>query len=146
MISIAEVFKAELLGRLEAAPLSAYGPVQPSRIRRSHLTVVPRDEAPAIYVRFAEAKVESDKNCNWSWALEWTVSIYLRSDSDEEADPLVIEVLNRVNPATLYSNKVTVQIKSIESDPEIADSDAQRVDVKGVAKYVTPAWSLEARP
>lgn len=146
MPSVAEVFKGELLARMQAAPLSAYGPEPPlsDRVRRSHLTAVDRDLAPAIYVRFGVAKRAADKaSCDWRWDLEWTVSVYVRSDNDADSDPIVIEAVNRINATVVpYSNNVVPELTSIESDTEIADADAQRVDIKGVAIFFTPAWSL----
>ncbi len=146
MPSIGETFKQELLERMRAAPLSAYGPEPPlsDRIRRSHLTVVTRDTAPAVYVRFGEAKRGTNKaSCNWRWDLEWQISIYVRSDNDADADPIVIECVRRINPdAVAYANGVFVEIVTIESDAEIADTDAQRVDIRGIAVYHTAAWSL----
>lgn len=145
MASVAETFKAEVLIRLRAAPL--YVPnVNVDRIRRSHLTAVPRTEAPTLYARFGRAKPTADKACKWQWEMEWTVSVYVRSDDDAEADPLVVQVVNRLNPlvGTPYSNNVTLNFSSVDAETEIADDDAQRVDVRGVAKFVTNQWSLEA--
>lgn len=147
MPSIAEVFKGELLARMQAAPLSSYGPEPPlsDRIRRSHLTRVDRDSAPAIYVRFGKAKRTGDRSsCSWRWELEWTISVYVRSDNDADSDPIVIEAVNRINPYTTpYQNNVVLDDEpSIESDTEIADADAQRVDISGTAIFHTPAWSL----
>lgn len=151
MPSIAEVFKREVLARLQADLLSAYGasvdaPLLLENIRRCHLTRVNRDRAPAIHVRFGKATVSEDRACDWRWSLDWTASVYLRSDDDAEADPIVIEVVNRLNPQTStgYANNVVVKLTAIEADTEIADADAQRVDVKGTAEYETAAWSIES--
>lgn len=150
MPSIAEVFKLEMLARLQADPLSAYSasvdaPLLVENIRRSHLTAVNRDRAPAIYVRFGKAKVTEDKNCNWLWQHEWTVSVYVRSDDDAEGDPIVIEAVTRLNPLTStgYANQVVVKLTQIDAETEIADSDAQRVDIIGVAGYTTAPWTLD---
>jgi hypothetical protein len=145
MPSIAEVFKEELLARLQATPLSTYGPEPPlsDRIRRSHLTHVNRDDSPAIYVRFGKATKADDRSCSWRWELEWTVSVYVRSDNDADSDPIVIEAVARINPyATPYQNNAVLDIDSIESEIEVADGDAQRVDISGTAKLHTQAWSL----
>lgn len=148
MPSVAETFKQELLARLVAGPLTDYGPDAPlaKNIRRSHLTVVPREEAPSIYLRFGRARPVADKSCQWRWELDWTVSVYLRSDNDEDADPLVIAAVNRVNPSngTPYTNAVRVELTEVDAETEIADEDAQRVDIKGVAKFGTAEWALTA--
>lgn len=150
MPSIAEGFKQEVLSRLQADDLSAYGasvdaPLLLENIRRSHLTRVNRDRAPAIHVRFGKAKPTEDKACNWRWEQDWTVSVYVRNDDDAEADPIVVEAVKRLNPLTStgYANKVVVRLTEIDANTEIADEDSQRVDINGTAGYTTAPWTLD---
>lgn len=148
MTSIAEEFKAEVLARLQALPLPVFFPELDS-IRRSHLTNVPREKSPAIHLRFPRARPVKDKSCNWQWTLDVTVSVYSRDDSgDVMADPLVGEVVTRLNPETStgYGNGVVVELESIENETEIADEDATRVDIKFTGKFATRAWQLDAAP
>lgn len=149
MATIAELVKVEMLARLRALPLTDYGADAPAfaMIRRSHLTVVDRTKAPAVYLRFGKATKSEDKACNWTWELEFTVSVYVRSDDDADADPIVLAVVSRLNPSppTPYTNLTFLRINEIDAETEVEDADAQRVDVKGIVKYTTRAWDLEAR-
>src|SRR6185369_808096 len=127
MASVAETFKAEVLARLVALPL--FGP-ELDNIRRSHLTNVTRENAPAVHVRFPRQKPTEDKSCNWRWQMDFTVSVFSRDDSgDKMADPMVSEVVRRLNnQASKYTNKVTLEVDTIQTETETADSDATRVD------------------
>ena len=150
MSSLAETFKVEVLARLQAAPLTDYGPNAPliDNIRRSHLTIVDRERAPAIHARFGDAKrTDDDRACPWKWQIDFKVSVYVASDNDADADPIVVEVIKRLDPmiGTPYANGVDLRLSRVESDVEIADQDAQRVDVVGSAKFITDPWQIDAR-
>ena len=150
MTTVAEMCKVEMLQRLQALPLDDYFGTQgidAGMIRRSHLTAVDRAKAPAIYLRFGDATKSEDKSCNWVWVHEFRVSVYVRSDDDSDADPAVQAVVARLNPnATPYEHAKFVRIDKVEAETEVADADAQRVDVIGTMTYVTRAWNLEATP
>jgi hypothetical protein len=149
MPTVAETFKREMLARLQAAPLSDYGndPPHSDRIRRSHLTVVDRNQTPAIYLRAGDATRRGEETaCPWKWEMYWRVSVYVRDDaSDLASDPIVLEVVARLNPmvGVPYSNGVDLRLTKIEVVTEIADADAQCVDVVGVARYNTNEWALD---
>lgn len=151
MTTIAETFKAEVYARLLGTTLDDYGPNAPqaSNVRRYHLTNVDREDCPAIHMRAGDATKDSeDKGCRWCWSLEVRVSVYVRSDAgDGIADPIVNEVVRRLNPNVTprYSNGVDLRLTKIETDTEVADTDAQRVDVVLTAKYDTGPWTLDAR-
>ena len=113
------------------------------QVRRSHLTNVVRDKAPAIHVRFGSAKVTGDRSCGRAWKMDWTVSIYVRDDNDATADPLVVEAIKRLDPDVPYTNGADVELQSIDADTEIADGDAQRVDIRGTVKFVTGQWAID---
>jgi hypothetical protein len=149
MSSIAEALKLEMLARLQAAPemYDADPPVLVTEIRRSHLTAVDRDRAPAIYLRAGDMeRLDLERTCPWKWSMAWRVSVYVRSDeADAAADPLVVEVVRRLNPTlgTPYTNGVDLRLHRIEVETEVADTDAQRVDVVGIARFQTVDWALD---
>ncbi len=148
MTSIAETFKAEVLARLQASAYPLGGPLF-DQIKRSHLTNVKRDDAPAIHLRFPRARPVSDTSCAWQWTQDVTVSVYTRGDAgDLLADPIVVESVKRLNPliGAGYANSVVVELQSIEADTEVADEDATRVDIKLTAGFITGAWTLDAAP
>lgn len=149
MTTVVESFEEVMLARLRAAPLTDYGasPPKADRIRRSHLTVVDRDSAPAVYVRFGRARRVSDRSCRWRWEMQWRVGIYVRSDDASEADQPVVAVLGRLNPeAAPFAGDFDVTLEGVdfEAEREIADADAAMVEIVGMVRFETAPWSLQA--
>jgi hypothetical protein len=146
MTSIAEQFRAEVLARMQAAP--NFG-VDVGSIRRSHLTVLPREKCPAIYCRFKRQKPTDGKACDWRWSMEFSVSVFSRDDSGATAaDAIIVEALKRLESTTLapYANAVMVELIDIDVEDEIADEDAFRADINCVAKFVTAQWQIDVAP
>lgn len=148
-MSAIETFRAEFFARVLAGD---YGAVEPQRIRRTRKTIVARDSAPAIYVSFPELVPVKHKSCQWEWRVHYRISIYTADDEgDAAADPYVAAVLAAINPVAapstdtpVYTNGVTIEPPTVRTFEDIADEDATRVDLEGVAMISLGEWSIEA--
>lgn len=143
MAGIAETFWAELWARLVADP--EFG-VPVERIRREHRTAVTRADSPAVQVIEGVARPTEAKRCDWQWEMGGSIAIFVRDDVGlRAADPLVAEIVRRINPeiGTPYSNGVRLELAAIEPETEIADEDATRVDLVLQVKFGTKRWTTD---
>jgi hypothetical protein len=138
----------QVLSRLTAT--SATLPtVVANRIRRQHLTTVPRDDAPAVYVVEGEdvplpAKNEDD--CPIPRELRFAVRLFVRDDAGAAiADALRLAVYARLSPDAeglpAYVGKARIRPGPIRRDAEIADGDALRIDCEFVFLYSARQWA-----
>lgn len=144
-VGVAEIFWKEIYDRVAALP--TFG-ADIAMVRRTHRTDVPLEKSPAVYLFEEETKrVGGDRNmCNWDWEARGRFEIINRDDvGTAAAEPMVLEVLTRINPDVLpYANSVRLEIEKITSEAAVADVDAAKVSVEFVAKYKTARWSLNA--
>lgn len=146
MSSIGESIMLNALARLQGSPSLMLG-AQNVAVKRSHRTPVARDDAPMVHLIDGPDRptgnIESD--CDREREKRFTVSVFIRDDGGAGvADPLVVEINNRMSNATPWGDGIRVTQGPIVPDEEIADGDAIRVDMEFAAKYDAPGWSLEA--
>lgn len=145
MASIRETILAESFARLTA---TAYAGVSALNVRRTHLTAVDRDHAPAVRQIDGEDSKRSGApgskgSCAQPREVAWKISIITRSDADGhlQADALMLEVMDRfVAP---WPPGVVVKYGSISYDNEIADEDVSKLDIEFIGHYQTPEWQLD---
>jgi hypothetical protein len=141
MTTVAFDLLEQVVARLRAAP--AFG-VDPDSIRRNHRTTIPRDSAPAIHVVDGDEALKSRGTCA-NRAQAFMVVLFLRDDAGfAAADPLKLEVMRRLNPATQqWAAGVLIEPGDIRSITEIADADALRVEMDFTLSYTTGLWTLD---
>lgn len=141
MTTVAFDLLEQVLARLRAAP--TFG-VALTSIRRDHRTTIPRDSAPAIHVIDGDEALKTRKTCA-TREQAFMVVLFLRSDAGfADADPLKLEVMRRLNPATqAWAAGVLIEPGDIRSVTEIADADALRVEMDFTFSYTTGLWTLD---
>jgi hypothetical protein len=116
---------------------------------------IARDDAPQVHLIDGpdERRAEThNRAACLPRECRFTVSIFVRANDDETfalADPLIEDVLARLDPMTgggyAYGN-ATANLKFLDvtPEPEPADGDALRVDLKFVMSYDTSGFGLSA--
>lgn len=134
-----EEIMVEALSRL-TAPTDFIG-TSGRGTRRSHLTAIDKDDAPAGNLRSGEDHPSKASKCAREGDI--IVSIFVRDDDGESAaDPYISELYSRFSAA--WPAGVSVSPGPIIRDTEVADGDATRVDCHFPVCYsVGERWSLE---
>lgn len=145
MGTIANALLEQVVARLSAAPAIVDGEGNTvTRIRRDHLTVVPRDDAPAFHVVDGLEEKKSGGTCARR-EQAFTVMVFVRSDSGfSAADPLKMEIYRRLNPITQqWADGIELEPGNITPNAELADQDILRLDMEFVFRYTTGIWTLD---
>jgi hypothetical protein len=151
-VTVRETLLRAVLARLTATTPAA---MAVNRIRRVHRVAIARDDAPQVHLIDGpdERRAEThNRAACLPRECRFTVSIFVRANDDETfalADPLIEDVLARLDPMTgggyAYGN-ATANLKFLDvtPEPEPADGDALRVDLKFVMSYDTSGFGLSA--
>lgn len=142
MSSIAHQLLEQVVSRLRADPF--WGPL-PENVRRSHKTIVPREQAPAVHVIDGPERVTRAGGCARR-EQDFTVRLIVRDDDGfAAADPLKLEVMRRLNPSiTGWPPGVTLTPEDITPDAEIADADVLAVEMAFTFRYTTGLWEVDS--
>lgn len=136
--TIAERLRADVLSRMKTPTLLD---VKSTSVRRSHLTEVDRQAAPAIYViEGADEPVQDGKSSRCPRRrLSLTVRLILRDDAGtSKADPYLIEILRRLDDETrTYGEGVTAELGRIAPDQDVADKDVVDIGIDLTLTYST---------
>jgi hypothetical protein len=141
--SVAEALAAAVLVRMQTPTPIVAGV---DRVRRSHLTTVPRDKTPAVHVVEGDEVRKGRRNdCEDEWELPITLRIFGRSDEGFTAtDDLKVAAVRRLDPASpdysAYGSGVSIELPRIVKQQEIADADSIAVDIECIFRFSTIAW------
>lgn len=136
-----ETILSGVLDRLQASPPIVVG--GNDSIRRAHRTEVPRGRAPAVYlIDGPDMPRERGSQCPGREG-EFVISLFGRSDTGISVlDDVKRDVMTRLENG--WPVGVTVRPGAINHMPEVADLDAQRVDMQFKFTYETSGiWSLD---
>lgn len=146
MSSIAESLMQNVLARLEGSPSLMLG-AQNVNVKRSHRTPVPRDEAPMVHLVDGDdiPGGKREGGCRTERTKHFSIDIFVRDDAGVTvADPLIVEVHNRMNPDFAPAFPGILRMEPVRVDEEIADGDAVRVTLGYECHYTTTGWALDA--
>jgi hypothetical protein len=141
MASKGELLMLDVLERLKSAPVID----DLSNIRRSHRTVVPREQTPAVHLVDGD-HAPTDQNCQAKNELKFRVRIFTRNDDDDgyqDADDIAVAVLAALDPNVVsYGEQVDLLRGRIVKEQEIADADSLYVDMEFTFRFQTGEWAL----
>jgi hypothetical protein len=133
-----------MLSRLQGAPPLV------GNIRRSHKVIIPRGDAPAVYLAESDDEpVDRAGNCDTQRRFEPVVRVFVRDDDGYATmDAIVADVVARLDPQTqggaAYPAGVRLELVRLAVDEDIADADVLRRDVHIAATYTAGYWTLDA--
>lgn len=136
-----EFIMNEILERLRADPPLLVN--VNSSIRRAHLTDIPRDRVPAIYIYDQLDGIREVSGQCPGRTCNTLISVFGRTDAGVgPLDLFKIEITRRLKDG--WPNGIAVRPGMIDHDSKSADLDAQRVNMEFKFNYDTPdIWSLE---
>lgn len=147
MASIAETVRAAAFARLTA---TAFPGVIAANVRRTHLTPVDREHAPAVHFVDGPERTRGAfrrNGCSVAREVYFSVFVYTRGDSNShtQADTIALEVMERLAPEVSVwpPTGVVLEPKDISHETEVTDSDATRMEMEFCALFYTPEWQLD---
>jgi hypothetical protein len=143
--AIALALLKEARARLAAAPVID----DVDRIRLNHRTALPRENAPAVYLRPADDVLGKEHGgCNVEHVVAFVISVFVRDDADEPYDaafPILMAIVAALNPngSPAWPYNATLRLRRIEFVDDIADADALRTDMHFEFGYISGLWTLD---
>lgn len=146
--SIAELALVETLTRLTVPD---FPDIDSANIKRTHLQNPPLEQTPAIHVIEGGLLPEGgnyarDNGCRTPWEQAVTLRLVLRSDIDTAGrDAIRLECLRRMSPmpAQQWTNGVVPKLGRMIPSSEVADNDAQILDIDLVLCFNAAPWALD---
>lgn len=144
--SVGELAMREALSRMQAVP---NGWLAADSIRRTHLTIVRREDTPRLHLIEGDATpTENRKGCRFDWEHPLTLALFIRDDAAiPTSDPFKIEILRRMDPyANAWANGVTLKIGRVRPAVAIADADSLQLSIDFTLCYSTKLYTIDELP